>query len=79
MARLGDELTPEEVQLQIGNLRRLRSQRLDQAGDVQSINELIADLMNQLEVLYVAVNSDGTKPQAVVPDGFYPSSPSSRG
>lgn len=78
MARLGDELTPEEVQLQIGNLRRLRSQRLDQAGDVQSINELIADLMNQLEVLYVAVNSDGTRPQASVSDGFYPSSPTSR-
>jgi hypothetical protein len=76
MARPGDFLSNEEVQLQLDNLRRLRSQRLDRAGEIEEINDLIADIMNQLEVLYVAVNGSGTKPQVAVPDGFYPASPS---
>lgn len=78
MARPGDIISPEEVERQLTNLRALRGERLERAGDVAKFNDLIADIMNQLEVLYIAVNSNGTKPQASIPDGFYPSSPTSR-
>lgn len=78
MARPGDVLSNEEVQFQLGNLRRLRSERLERAGEIEKITDLIADLINQLEVLYVAVNGEGTKPQTRVPDGFYPASHTSR-
>lgn len=78
MARPNDVLSPEEVQRRIEDLRRLRSERLDRAGQAEKLGDLIADVMNQLEVIYVAVYGEGTKPQATMPDGFYPASPTSR-